>query len=87
MHVCVFVCVCAREPVYGGPAPRLLITSGVMCHDMDLIQLYMPAVVGIVSRRSLSFDAHHRYQPNKSKLVLYKPLLSLKQLFKTAVHK
>ena len=29
--VCVFVCVC--------PRPRLLLTSGVMWHDMDLIRL------------------------------------------------
>ena len=87
MCVCVCACVCACEPVYGVPAPRLLITSGVMCHDMDPIQLYMPAVVGIVSRHGLSTDAHYRYQPNKSKLVLYKPLLSLKRSFKTAVHK
>ena len=31
MRVCVCLCVC--------PPPRLLITSGVMWHDMDLIQL------------------------------------------------
>ena len=31
MNVCVCASVC--------PYPRLLITSGVMCHDMDLIQL------------------------------------------------
>ena len=31
LYVCVCVCVC--------PLPRLLITSGVMWHDMDLISL------------------------------------------------
>ena len=37
----------------------------------------MAAVVDIVSRRGLRIGAHHRNQPNKSKLVLYKPLLRL----------
>ena len=35
----------------------------------------MAAIVGIVSRRGLSIEAYRRNQPNKSKLVLYKPLL------------
>ena len=35
MHVCVCVCVCLCVC----PPPRLLITSGVMWRDMDLIQL------------------------------------------------
>ena len=38
----------------------------------------MAAVVGIISRRSLSIKACDRNQPSKSKLVLYNPLLSLK---------
>ena len=55
-------------------------TSGVMWHDMvslvkQVLQFFMAAIVSIVSRRGLSIDAHHRHQPNKSKLVLYKPLL------------
>ena len=33
MRVCVCVCVC--------PHPRLLMTSGVMWHDMELIQLFI----------------------------------------------
>ena len=34
----------------------------------------MVAVVSIVNRCGLSVDVHHRNQPNKSKLLLYKPL-------------
>ena len=37
----------------------------------------MAAIVGIISRRGLRIEVHHRNQPNKSKLVLYKPLLRL----------
>ena len=47
----------------------------------------MAAVVGIISRRGLSIDAHSRNKPNKSKLALYNPILSLKQSFKTVVRK
>ena len=38
---------------------------------------YMAAVVGIISGRGLRIEAHHRNQPNKSKLVLFNPLWSL----------
>ena len=38
---------------------------------------YMAAVVGIISRHGHSIDVHHRNLPNKSKLTLYKLLLSL----------
>ena len=45
----------------------------------------MAAIVGIVSRCGLRIEARRRNQPNKSKLVLYKPLLHLyshlKQLY------
>ena len=45
----------------------------------------MAAVVGIISRHGLTIIAHHRSQPNESKLALYKPLLHfyshLKQLY------
>ena len=45
----------------------------------------MAAIVSIVSRHGLRIESHHRNQPNKSKLVLYKPLLRLyshlKQLY------
>ena len=37
----------------------------------------MAAIVDIVSRRGLRIGVRHRNQPNKSKLVLYKPLLRL----------
>ena len=37
----------------------------------------MAAIFGIVSRRGLRIEARRRNQPNKSKLVLYKPLLRL----------
>ena len=45
----------------------------------------MVAIVGIVSRCSLTIKVHRRKQPNKRKLALYKPLLhfysQLKQLY------
>ena len=82
---------CPRMSVYVCPPPRLLITSGVMQCDRDpydwlnkIYGFYMAAVVGIISGRGLNVHMHRRYQPNKSKLVLYKPLLCcnnhLKQL-------
>ena len=37
----------------------------------------MAAIVDIVSRCGFRIEAHHRNQPNKSKLALYKPLLCL----------
>ena len=37
----------------------------------------MAAIVDIISRRGLRIGARRRNQPNKSKLVLYKPLLCL----------
>ena len=45
----------------------------------------MAAVISIISRCGLRNEAHHRSQPIKSKLVLFKPLLqlqgSLEQLY------
>ena len=45
----------------------------------------MAAIIGIVSRHGFRNEAHHRNQPNKSKLALYKPLCHfyshLKQLY------
>ena len=80
LSVCVCVCVC--------PLSRLLLTSGVMWHDMNFIwlveqtlQVFMAAVISIVSRYGLINDPHHRNQPNKSKLALCKPLLLLQQSF------
>ena len=39
----------------------------------------MAAVVGIISRHGLTIETCCKNQPNKNKLVLYKPLLSLQQ--------
>ena len=36
-------------------------------------RFYMAAVVGMVSRHDITIEAHHRNQPNKSKLALCKP--------------
>ena len=45
----------------------------------------MAATVGINSKRGLRIEVHHRNQPNKSKIALYKPLFhfdsQLKQLY------
>ena len=68
MYVCVSVC----------PPPRLVITSGMMWHDMDpydwlnkYCSFCMAAIVGIVSRCGLRIEARRRNQPIKSKLSLY----------------
>ena len=37
VHVCVCVCVCVYVCVCVSVAPRLLITSGMMWHNMDSI--------------------------------------------------
>ena len=41
----------------------------------NFYSFYMVAVVSIVNRCGLSVDVHHRNQPNKNKLLLYKPLI------------
>ena len=45
----------------------------------------MVDIVGIISRRGLRIEVHHRNQPNKSKLALHKALLyfynHLRQLY------
>ena len=65
-------------------APEAFNTSGVMWHDLDsvwlvkiVLQLYMTAVVDIVSWCGLSIDVHCRNEHNKSKLAMYSLLLSL----------
>ena len=69
----------------------LLITSDVMWCDITLYDwfkkfygFYMAAVFGIASGRDVSIHTRCGNYPNKSKLVLYKPLLHynnhLKQL-------
>ena len=37
----------------------------------------MAAIVGILSRYGIRIEVHRRNQPNKSKLMVYKPLLHL----------
>ena len=82
------VCMCVY--LRAASAPRLLITSGMIriphdCMVKQVLQLHVAAVVGIISRCGLSIDPHHRNQPNKSKLELYKPSIHfsnhLKQLY------
>ena len=69
MFVCVFVC----------PPPTLVITNGVMWHDMDpydrsnkFYSFCMAAIAVNISRHSLTIEVHHSNQPNKSKLKLCK---------------
>ena len=76
-----YVCVCVAPP-------RLLITSGMVWCDIDLLikfhGFYIGGVVGIFRGHSLSFHLRRGDYPSKSKLVLYKPLIHcnscLKQL-------
>ena len=81
--MCLCVCVCVCSPL------RLVITSGMMWCNIDAIWLVnkfynfcMAPIVSIISRHGLRIEAHHRNQPNKSKLA---PLLYfysyLKQLY------
>ena len=69
----VWMCVC--------PLSRLLITSGVIWTPYDwLIKLcgfYIVVVVFIDDGHGLGVEVRHINQPNKSKLSLHKPLLSL----------
>ena len=65
--VCVCVCLCVCPP------PRLLITSGVMWHDMDLIQLVKQVLqllygnlVVIVNGHGLGIGTRRRHKPHKS---------------------
>ena len=78
VSVQISVCVCVCPPL------RLLITSGVIgviWTPYDWLNkdysLYMAAVVIIDGGCGLRIEAHCRNQPNKSKLSLYKLLLSL----------
>ena len=63
------------------PPLRLLITIGVIWTLYDWLKkfysFYMATLVSTISRHSLTIEMHNRNQPNKSKLVLYKPLLTL----------
>ena len=72
MCLCVYVCVC--------PPPMLLITSGVIWNPYDWLNkfysFYMGSIVIIDDGRGLKVEVCHINQPNKSKLLLYKLLLS-----------
>ena len=50
MRVCVCVCVC--------PHPRLLMTSSVMWHDMELIQLVIQILQLLYSNCSVIVNEH-----------------------------
>ena len=69
------MCVCVWLPL------RQLITSGVIWTPYDWLNkfysCYMAATVIISGGRGLRVEAHQRNQPNKSKLSLCKPLLTL----------
>ena len=81
MCACVCVCVCVCVYLCVSPSPRLLIASGLIWTLYDwfnkFYSFYMAAVVIISSGCSLRIKVCRRNQPNKSKLVLCKPLLSL----------
>ena len=62
------------------PAPKAMITNGVIWHDIkpiwlviQALQVYMAAIVNVVSRCGLTIEVCCRDQPNNSKLVLCKP--------------
>ena len=73
--MCVCVCMCVCLPL------RLLITRGVIWTPYDWLNkfysFYMAAVVVINDGRGLTVEARRINQPDKSELLLYKPLLSL----------
>ena len=76
MCVCACVCVCVCPPL------RLLITSGVIWTPYDWLNkgfsFYNKAAVVIIGGGCcLRIEGRRSNQPNKSKLLLYKPLLSL----------
>ena len=73
-NVCIRVCLCLSL--------RLLIASGMMGviltpYDWSnkFYNFYMAAVVNIVSELDVSIHTDCGNQPNKSNIVLYKPLL------------
>ena len=63
LSLCVFMCVCMCVS-----APMLLITSGMIWHDMNHIRLvnkfyscYYANVVDIINGHGLNIDMHHRH--------------------------
>ena len=89
-HVNVCVCVSTPKATY----QYLLAWRGVIWTVYDLlnnfysfyVHTYMAAVISIFSRCGLSTDACHKNQPNKSKLSLYKQLLSTNNLKQLYIH-
>ena len=77
LYVCIYMCVC----VFVCPPPRLLITSGVIWNSYDWLNkfysCYTADIVFIDDGRGLRIEVRRINQPNKSKLSLYKSLLSL----------
>ena len=89
MSVCMYVCVCAHSATCIMYAPgdmcvyaplMLLITSGMIWHDIDpydwlnkLYSFYIAVRVGVVSRHGLTIEACPRNHPDESKLGLCKP--------------
>ena len=49
----------------------------VILNQVNVWFLEVALLVFIISRCGLSIDVYHRNQPNKSKLVLHKPFVSL----------
>ena len=43
--------------------------------DKEVLQLFMEAIISIISRRGLTIVEHHRNQCNKTTLVLCKQLI------------
>ena len=87
--VCVCACVCGCVCTCMCPPPRLLINSGVIWTPYDWLNkfynFYLAAVVSIISMCGLSINVHHKNQPNKHKLELFKSSIhfnsSLKRLY------
>ena len=72
--MCVFVHMCKFTP-------RLLITGSMIWTTHEWLNKFynfiMAAVVGTVSRCGLRIEECHKNRPNKTKLALYKLLISL----------
>ena len=81
LNVCACLCLSVCQSVSVCPPQRLVITSAVIWTPYDWLKKYysfcMAAIVSIVSRHCLRIKARCRNQPNKSKLLMYKPFLCL----------
>ena len=70
------MCACMRACMSVCLLPRLLITSGVIWTPNKFCSFCMAAVVVIVGKHGLRIVVHCENQPYKTKVSLYKPLLS-----------